>query len=251
MPLPLPLTGRVALVTGGGRRVGQAIALELARAGSDLVVHYGGSASGAADTVRLARGHGVRAEAVSADLADPEAIRHLFDFVRSGFGRLDVLVNSAARFERVPLAALTAEAWDRMHAVNLRAPFLCAQGAVALMGEAGHIINIVDIGGGSIAWPNYAHYLSAKAGLAMLTRSLALELAPKIRVNGVSPGTVLWAEDQTDEEKRLVTSRIPLGRIGVPGDIARTVAFLAHGPDFITGQIIAVDGGRSVSAGGV
>ena len=249
--MPSPLTGKVALVTGAGRRVGQEIALELARAGADLVVHYGGSADGARHTVEQALESGVRAVALPADLADPASIDRLFVEVRKTFSRIDLLVNSAAIFERVALADLTVEAWDRMHAINLRAPFLCTKHAVAMMPEGGQVINIVDIGGGAIAWPKYAHYVSAKAGLAMLTQSLALELAPKIRVNAVLPGTVLWADSSDEEERRKVTSRIPLGRIGTPGDIARTVAFLACGPDFITGQSIAVDGGRSVNTGGV
>lgn len=247
--IALPLAGKTALVTGAGRRVGQAIALELARAGADLIAHYGTSAGGADETVAQARAAGVRARAVQADLARPDEIRRMFDLVRAAEGRLDLLVNSAAIFERVSLADITLEAWDRMQAVNLRAPFLCCQGAVPLM-QGGQIINIVDVGG-LVAWPHFAHYVSAKAGLAMLTRSLALELAPRVRVNGVAPGTVLWSEAASDEEKKRVTARIPLGRIGTPEDIARTVLFLASGPEFITGQILAVDGGRSVNTGGV
>jgi pteridine reductase len=189
---------------------------------------------------------GVQARAVAADLEKPDEIRRMFDGVK----RLDVLVNSAAIFERVALGDISVEAWDRMIAINLRAPFLCCQAAVPLMADGGHIVNIVDVGG-LVAWPNYSHYISAKAGLAMLTRSLALELAPKVRVNGVAPGTVLWSDAASEEEKRRVTSRIPLGRIGTPEDIARTVVFLTSGPDFITGQVLAVDGGRSVNTGGV
>lgn len=245
------MAGRVALVTGAGKRVGQAIALALAEAGFDLQIHYGRSADGAEETATRARALGVKACTVSADLADPVSIRSMFDNVRSISGRVDLLVNSAAGFERVAIGDITVEQWDRMHAVNLRAPFLCAQAALPLMPDGGHIINIVDIGGGSIVWPHYAHYISAKAGLAGLTRAMALELAPRIRVNGVSPGTVLWGDDTPESVRQRVVSKIPLGRIGDPGDIAKSVVFLATGPDFITGQILAVDGGQSVNSGGL
>lgn len=245
------MKGRVALVTGAGKRVGQAIALALAEAGWDLVIHYGRSADGAEETAHAARSFGVKACTVQADLADPASIRTMFDNVRITAGRIDLLVNCAAGFEKVALADITVEAWDRMHAVNLRAPFLCAQAALPLMGDGSQIINIVDIGGGSIVWPHYAHYISAKAGLAALTRAMALELAPRIRVNGVSPGTVLWGDHTPMDVQKRVISKIPLGRIGEPGDIAKSVVFLATGPDFITGQILAVDGGQSVNAGGL
>lgn len=245
------MAGRVALVTGAGKRVGQAIALALAEAGYDLQIHYGASAAGAEETATRCRALGVKASTVPADLADPAAIRSMFDKVRTNSGRLDLLVNSAAGFERLAIGDITVEQWDRMHAVNLRAPFLCAQAALPLMPDGGHIINIVDIGGGSIVWPHYAHYISAKAGLAGLTRAMALELAPRIRVNGVSPGTVLWGDDTPESVRQRVVSKIPLGRIGDPGDIARSVVFLATGPDFITGQILAVDGGQSVNSGGL
>jgi NAD(P)-dependent dehydrogenase (short-subunit alcohol dehydrogenase family) len=240
----------VALVTGAGRRVGRTIALALARAGAAVAVHYGRSAAGAAETVRQAEAEGVPACALAADLASPSAVRDVVAAAADRLGRLDVLVNSAAIFQRADLGEIDVEAWDRMHAINLRAPFLACQAAVPLMRRTGggHIVNVADVGG-LIPWAHYSHYVVAKAGLVMLTRALALELAPAIRVNAVAPGTVLWSEKATPEEKERVVSRIPLARIGTPDDVARTVLFFVCGPGFVTGQVVAIDGGRSINTG--
>lgn len=242
---------KVALVTGAGIRVGRAIALELAAAGYDLVVHCHSSLEPARRTADEIRARGRGAEVIPADLAEEGQITALFARTRERFGRLDVLVNCAARYERRPLDQLTSEAWDVMIGTNLRGPFLCCREAARLMGsEGGHIINILDVAA-KIAWKEYLHYCVSKAGLEMLTRVLALELAPRIRVNAVAPGTVMWGSAAQDPDRDEVVRKIPLGRIGSPQDIGRAVAFLATGPDFITGQVLGVDGGRSVNAGQV
>lgn len=242
---------KVALVTGAGIRVGKAIALELASAGYDILVHCHASLEAARGTAAEIAARGREAHVIAADLADEGAIRKLFEGTRERFGRLDLLVNCAARYERLPLAELTSEAWDAMLATNLRGPFLCCREAAALMPrDGGHIINILDVAA-RVAWKEYLHYCVSKAGLEMLTRVLALELAPRIRVNAVAPGTVIWGSATQDPDRDAVVRKIPLGRIGCPEDIGRTVAFLATGPAFITGQVIGVDGGRSINAGQV
>lgn len=237
----------VALVTGAGRRVGKAIALELAKAGADLVIHYNKSREEAAETKTAVLGLGRKAWTVGADLTDPEAIDRLFDEIRKDVQRLDILVNSAAAFERLPLAELTPDRWDALLSLNLRAPYLLARGAAPIMREnsGGVIINIADVAG-LHPWANHLHYTVSKAGLVAMTRALALELAPEIRVNAVAPGTVLPAQFQTAEAVETIRERTPLKRLGSPEDVGRAVVFLALGPGSITGQVLSVDGGRSL-----
>lgn len=244
-----PLHGRVALVTGAARRLGRHVALELARAGADLLLHYHSGAGPAAEVAALAAVLGRRAFALSADLREPTEVTDLFVRARRLFPRLDLLVNNAADFERLPLAELTVERWDSMHALNLRAPYLCSREAVPWMRESGGgvIINIADVAG-LIPWSHHLHYAVAKAGLVAMTRCLALELAPAIRVHAVAPGTVIPAEGQTAEELAAVRRRTPLGSTAGPEEVAAAVRFLAVTPG-ITGQVIAVDGGRSLSFG--
>jgi pteridine reductase len=173
----------------------------------------------------------------------------MFATVKADAGRLDVLVSSAGVFEQLSFEAISLGAWDDMLRTNLTSAFLCAREAIPLLRESeGQIIHIADIAGMQ-AWPGYAHYCVSKAGLIMLTKCLAVELAESdIRVNAVAPGAVLFPEDYPEEDQRRVVARIPLARAGEPEDVAQTVVFLATGPTFITGQVIAVDGGRSVAS---
>lgn len=245
----LSLTGKTVLITGGARRVGAAIARELHGAGANLVVHYRKSAR---DAEALAAAlNGARANSatlVQADLLDVAGLPALVEAARTNFGGLDVLVNNASTFYPTKMGAITPAAWDDLMGSNLKAPLFLAQAAApALRASHGLILNIVDI---HALRPLRDHtvYCAAKAGLHMLTRSLARELGPEIRVNGIAPGPVLWPEGQTDEAHRAkVIGRTLLKRMGHPTDIARTARFFAVDAPFITGQILAVDGGRSVA----
>ena len=218
---------RVALVTGAGVRIGRAIALELAAAGCEVAVHHRRSAAAAHDVCERARALGVRAKAVSADLASAASISAMFDEIRRLFGRLDILVNSAAVFRRTPVATLTEDDFDFHMSTNLKGPYLCSLEAARMMREAGGgcIVNITDVAA-ERPFASHVPYCVSKAGLVMLTRSLAKALAPAIRVNAVAPGTVLFRDDETQEQRDRVVRRIPLGRIGTPEDIARAVRFL-------------------------
>jgi len=243
---PRELEGRVCLVTGAGVRVGRAIAEELGRAGARVAVHYGQSASGARATVRAIQGDGgsERARAFPAELRAPGAAAALVKDVRAWGGRLDVLVCSAARFQRRPFEEIDGPAWHDMLAVNLEAPFRLAQAAAPeLRRRGGAIINILDVAAFQ-AWRGYAHYAVSKAGLAMLTRVLALELAPRVRVCGVAPGMVAPAPGTPKAVLARELGRIPLGRVGSPADVAQAVRYLCTA-SYVTGTVLAVDGGRS------
>ena len=242
------LSGKVALVTGGGRRLGASIARSLGAEGASVVVHYHMSATEAAETVGTIEKAGGKACAVQGDLRREADVRKVIATAKERFGRLDLLVCSAADFEQVPFAELELDVWEQMMRLNLTAPFLCAREALPMLREAeGQIIFVADIAGLQ-PWPGYAHYCVSKAGLLMLTKCLAVELAiDEIRVNAVAPGAVLFPDDYPDEDQRRVVARIPLKRAGEPEDVARTVTFLATGSKFITGQVIAVDGGRTVA----
>lgn len=242
------LEGKVVLVTGAGKRLGAAIARALGAEGASVVVHYHTSEEGALQTAREIETAGGKAVTVQADLRIEADVRRLFAATREHFGRLDILVSSAGIFEHVAFEDLELEAWEQMLRTNLTSAFLCAREALPLLRESeGQIIHIADIAGFQ-CWPGYAHYCVSKAGLLMLTRCLAVELAgDDVRVNAIAPGTVLFPEDYPEEDQRRVVARIPLARAGEPDDVARTVLFLATGPTFITGQVIAVDGGRSIA----
>lgn len=246
-----PLLGKTALVTGAGRRLGQVLALALARAGADLLLHYQGSHAGVEETAAGVRAAGRRATPLQADLTDAAAVERLVTAARSAAPALHLLVNSAAAYERAPLAELTVERWDAMLDLNLRAPYLLCRGlAPALRADGGGvIINIVDLAG-FMPWANYLHYAVSKAGLVALTRCLALELAPDIRVNAVAPGTVMPSPLQSPADLAALEARTPLGRMAAPEDVAASVLFLAAGPASITGQVLAVDGGRSIYSAG-
>ena len=240
------LEGRVALVTGAAIRLGKAIAESLADAGASVAIHHHASEKGAVALAQSLRAAGHRAEAFRADLSDDAALDGLLPAVERALGEVSVLVNSAGRFDQVPFLQTPDALLDAVWRLNARAPFrlsrAVAKGMVA-RGE-GDIVNIVDLGGGFVPWPGYAAYCMSKAALAMLTQVLAVELAPAVRVNGVAPGTVLPPEAMSAEAREALRQRIPLQRFGRPEDVAEMVRFLVTGPDFITGQVVAVDGGR-------
>ena len=243
------LTGKTVLITGGARRVGAAIARQLHAAGANLCIHYRKSSTEAAslaDELNAARAKST--VIFQADLLDIGRLPALVEFAVRTFGGLDVLVNNASTFYPTKVGEITPNAWDDLVGSNLKVPtFLSQAAAPALRKSSGLIINIVDI---HALRPlrDYTVYCTAKAGLHMLTRSLAKELGPKIRVNGISPGPVMWPEHGGDVAAReKIIQRTILQRMGTPEDIARTALFFAASAPFITGQILAVDGGRSVA----
>lgn len=239
---------RWALVTGGGKRIGAAIVAKLHEAGFNTAIHYRSSASEAqslADGLNRIRPDS--AVIVQADLGADEAPDALIAEVCGISGRLDVLVNNASSFYPTPLGSVTLNQWDDLIGSNLKAPLFLSQAALPMLeASRGCIVNMIDI---HAQRPLKEHpvYGPAKAGLAMLTRSLAKDLGPNIRVNGVSPGAILWPdEDMPEKTKQSIIRQIALKRVGEPEDIARTVHFLVCEAPYITGQIIAVDGGRSI-----
>lgn len=237
----------MALVTGSARRLGKAIALGLAEAGADIAVHHHASPADAAATVAELEQLGVRAVDFTADLRDPARIPDLFKAIERVFGRLDILVNSAATFEHAPVLEIRTEDWDRVMSLNLRAPFLCSQQAAGLMragGGLGKIVNIADVGAFE-AWPGYVHHCVSKAGLVMLTRAMARALAPDILVNAVAPGTVLPPDGTSKEERAELAAMTSLGRLGTPADVVRAVLFLVES-DYVTGETVVVDGGKTL-----
>jgi pteridine reductase len=236
--------GRVALVTGGAHRLGRALALGLARAGADVVVHYHASEDAARSTVAEIEALGRRALAVRADLGEVAQTATPIDAALAAFGRLDILVNSASLFERTPIEAITAEAWDRVQAVNLRAPFLLTRHAAPLLRAAapGLIVNIADLSALQ-PWPTFAHHAVSKAGLVHLTRVLARALAPDVRVNAIAPGTVLPPPDFDGEDYAGGRDRRVVERAGSPDDVVDALLYLVRG-EFVTGEILVVDGGR-------
>jgi pteridine reductase len=242
------LQGKTALVTGGARRVGAAIARRLHAAGANLMLHYRDSAADAdALAAELNALRAKSAATVKAELLAPIAPRALVSAALESFGGLDLLVNNASAFFPVALGAIEPSHWEELIGANLRAPLFISQEAAPHLAKGqGAIVNIVDIHA-ERPLKGYSVYSIAKAGLAALTHSLALELAPQVRVNGVAPGAIAWPEDgQFDpEERRRILATTPLGRVGSPEDIAQAVHFLACAP-YVTGQILAVDGGRSI-----
>jgi pteridine reductase len=242
------LDDQVILITGGARRIGAQIARTLHAAGARILVHYRSSAAAAQGLATELNGARAGSAALfAADLRQAGAPEQLVAAAAGHFGRLDALINNASTFYPTPVGKITAAAWDDLVGSNLRAPLFLAQAAAAhLAKQRGVIINVIDIHG-LRPLKGYPVYSIAKAGLAMLTRSLARELAPDIRVNGIAPGPVLWAEhDLDDSMKREIIGKTALKRTGSPQDIARTALFLIRDAPYITGQIIAVDGGRSI-----
>jgi len=242
------LAGQWALVTGAAKRVGRSIALELARRGANVLVHHNTSTIEALAVVEEVRALGREGEAVQADLADPEAVRTLAEAALLRTGAVDVLVNSASNYLRVAFDALDQAVWDRSVDVNLRAPYLLsvALGRTMRQQGSGCIVNVVDWAA-ERPYRSYLPYCVSKAGLVCLTKALARELAPSVRVNAVAPGPVLLPEDMSADEAAAVVRATPLGRIGRPEDVATCVAFVVAEASFSTGAVFHVDGGRAIA----
>jgi pteridine reductase len=243
------LQDKVALVTGGAHRIGAAIARLLHAQGMRLVIHYHSSEAKA--RALQSELHQVRPDSillVRGDLAAGDKLyKNLIYETTERFGRLDVLVNNASQFYPTPLGEATESQWEALIGTNLKAPFFLAQAAIpALKKSSGIMINIADIYGDR-PLPAYSIYSIAKAGLVMLTKVLARELGPDVRANAIAPGAILWPEAGLDEmSKQRIISRTPLRRAGEADDVARAVLFLVRDAPYVTGQVIAVDGGRGI-----
>lgn len=243
-----------ALVTGAARRVGAAIAVELARSGFDVAVHYRGSQTAAEQTVADCRSHGADVLLVQADLATIGGCRHVVDTVSAAWDSLHVLVNNAGVFPEADFEAIDVDAWQSVLDVNLRAPFLLSQGLLprlraadpaqlgAPAGQHGVVVHMVDIGADRPV-SRHAHYSVSKAGIAMLVKAMAVELAPDVRTCGVSPGQVAWPEHYDEAKREQLTRRIPMRRVGTPEEVARLVRFLAAEAHYLNGVIVPIDGG--------
>jgi 3-oxoacyl-[acyl-carrier protein] reductase/pteridine reductase len=231
----------VVLVTGGAKRIGRGIALRLAAEGVRVAIHYHGSEKEARETAAACGG----VELFRANLESVAEIRRMFAELESRLGRLDGLVNNAARFSRFDPLDIEEADWDFIHSVNLKATFFCDQAAARLMLKTGggHIVNISSLGG-LRPWAEHAHYCASKAGVIHLTRALAKAWAPRIAVNSVAPGVIPFAD--IDERGRQMIAATPAGRGGTPAEIAEAVVFFLTASDFITGQVLAVDGGLSL-----
>lgn len=241
----MELTGRLALVTGAGHRVGRAIAQGLAARGMDIAVHYNASEKPARETARSIEALGRRAEIFPSNLAERGAPAALVSAVSARMGDLDVVINSAAVMMRTPWDTVTETAWDDMFALNLRAAFFVSQAAALTMRErGGAIVNIADLAAYE-TWPAYIPHGITKAGIVQMTRALARVLAPTVRVNAVAPGAVLLPESWTEADARRLAETTPLRRLGTPGDVVGAVMYLLEA-DFVTGETIMVDGGRHV-----
>jgi pteridine reductase len=239
------LAGRVALVTGAGRRLGAAIAVGLARAGCDIAVHHHASAAGAEETLRAARAAGRRAERFPGDLRDSGVAKALPDRVVETFGRLDIVINSAAVIARADFTDITPEAWHDTIALNLSAAFFVSQGAAPhLVARHGKIVNLADVAAFEV-WPSYLPLNISKAAVVMLTHGLARLLAPDVTVNAVAPGAILPPDDWPESARAHLIDTTPLKRLGDPDDIVRAVLFLLQS-DYITGVVLPVDGGRLI-----
>ena len=232
-------------MTGAGRRVGRALAIALGREGMRVAVHYHGSAEGAEETSAAIRSAGGEATLFQADLASADGPAALVRDVASQLGSLSVVINSAAVMERTPMGEVTAEAWDSIFALNLRAPFLICQAAAPLMqGDGGAIVNIADLAAFE-SWPAYIPHSISKAGVVKMTSSLAKTLAPAIRINAIAPGAVLLPKDWNPTAAERLASTTPLGRLGDPEDVVGAMLYLLSA-DYVTGETLIVDGGRHI-----
>jgi NAD(P)-dependent dehydrogenase (short-subunit alcohol dehydrogenase family) len=243
----MDLNGKTALVTGGAVRVGKSIALALAAAGADVVINYHSSADAAIETVAEIEALGRRALAVKADVSQGNQVQTLVDAAVARLGRLDVLVNSASLWRRTPWAELDEAAWDQLVDIALKGPFLCARAAAPHLSAHGDgaIVNIVDLSA-IIPFRNYLPHSAAKAGLLNLTYSLAMELAPAVRVNAIAPGPVLPPPEYTEQQIQAAARRTLIGRWGTAEDVAQAAVFLTQAP-YITGVVLPVDGGERLA----
>jgi pteridine reductase len=240
----MELAGRVALVTGAGRRLGRAFASALASRGMTMALHYNASKDGAESLRREIEGQGGRAACFQADLGDAVAARDLAGRVVAELGQLDVLVNSAAVMHHVSFEDTTPELYDEVLNLNLRSVFFVSQGAAPFLRKArGKVVNLADLGGLE-PWPGYAAHSLSKAGVVMLTRVLARSLAPEVTVNAIAPGSVLVPDDYSAAERTRLAETTPLKRLGQPDDAVQALLFLLERADFVTGDVLVVDGGR-------
>ncbi len=239
--------GKVALVTGSAVRVGREIALALAERGMNIAVHYRSSGGPALDTVKRIKALNVDAESFQADLDEVRQIKQLIDSIRERWGRLDVLVNSAAIFPRTPWDEIDEEVWDQTLRTNLKAPFFTTWNAAPLMRKngGGKVIFIADWAGFR-PYRNYLPYVTSKGGVITMTKAMAKELAPDIAVNAIAPGPVMLPSDFSEEDANEIADETLLERLGSPQDIAQSVVYLAAMTDFVTGHVMVVDGGRLI-----
>ena len=258
MTSALPLAGKSAFVTGGARRIGRSIALALANAGADVAISYRSSQADATQTAAEIAALGRRSLAIECDVRSEPSVRAAVAAVTAAFGHLDLLVNNAAVFASAALESLTLEQWDAVFETNARGPFLAAREALPHLRVArGRIVNIGSLGG-IRAWAGHAHYCASKAALHMLTQAMAKAFAPEVSVNCVAPGWIDFDDSPQPADPgsqpaaaRLQAARFaaktPMGRNGAADDVAQAVLFFATGPHFVTGQILSVDGGLSLS----
>ena len=239
---------KVALVTGGAKRVGRAIVGRLAEAGYDVAFTYYSSEAGADALVEEHHGGPARVVRILADFTEPATfVAPTIESVRRELGRLDVLVNNASLYEPGGLADTSIEQSRRLMAIHVESPLLLVQGfAPMLRSTRGHVVNMVDLLA-ERPWPQYLAYCASKAALANLTLGLARELAPEVTVNGIAPGVVAWPEDYPEADRARYLKRVPLGRAGTPQDVAELVYFLCTAGSYLTGQILRLDGGRSIT----
>lgn len=243
----MELRGRVALVTGAGRRLGRAMAAALAERGMTVAIHHHASSGGARELRDEIIGAGGRAACFAADLGDAAAARALPARVVREFGALHVLVNSAAVMHRLRFDETTPEQWDAILDLNLRSVFFCTQGAApALRAARGKVVNLADLSGIQ-PWPGFAAHSISKAGVVMLTKVMARSLAPEVTVNAIAPGAVLVPEDYDAEERERLARSTPLRRLGSPSDAVSALLYLLEGGDFVTGEVLVVDGGRHLT----
>ncbi|MBI5020988.1 MAG: SDR family oxidoreductase [Ignavibacteriales bacterium] len=238
---------KVAIVTGGGKRLGRAIAIALAENGFNVVVNYNKSLSGALETVNLIKERGTEAFPLKADISKKTDVNRLVNSTIKKFGRIDLLVNNSGIFTESSLLKTSQEIWDNTIDINLKGSFLCAQAVAPIMlkQKGGKIINISSVGG-LIGWTNYFSYSISKAGVIMLTRLLAKELAPYVQVNTIAPGFIAIRESDKNNEFKMPKKKILLQKYGNIKDITDMVTYLSTKSEYITGQVIPIDGGRSI-----
>jgi len=241
-----PLRGKTVLITGGARRLGREMALVLADAGADVAITFLRSAEAARDTLRELSAAGARSIALRCDVGDEKSVKAAVREMAGKLGGLDILINNAAQYETQEFEKLTVKQWDSMFASNTRGPFLVSQSCLPLLRpQKGKIINLGSLGG-LVPWPTHAHYCASKAAVHMLTKVMAKALAPEISVNCVAPGMIDLGEPSAASFMRKMANRTPMRRNGRAEEIAAAILFFATAPHFITGQILAVDGGLAL-----